>query len=342
MEDENQPVETSLRDDLVSAVAEVKEREADPVDTPEKVEARDDKGRFKNKEDTVKAPKGKDDNSEAITNMAQVTPVKEVEAPVGLSAAAKAKWKELPQEVRDDIIRREEDSHRLASRQDEDRILGTKLKEIITPYMAQIRSEGGTAEGAVSDLLNTAYQLRTAPPNQKAQLVQQIIKAYGVDMNLISPESQGYVDPTIQELQNQIAQLQKMANPATITKQLQEKMENDRIGTEVNAFASDPANVHYQTVKATMASLLGTGQAANLKEAYEMACFANPSIRSTLLAQQQTDETAKRKQEMEAKKKAGSSITGSPGTVVANSGSPERTLREEIAHNLREARLSSI
>lgn len=341
MEDENQVVETSLRDDLVNAVNEVKERE-EPVESPEKIEGRDDKGRFKTKEDTVKTPKGKDDNSEAITNLAPVEAVKEIEPPAGLSAAAKAKWKELPPEVRDDIIRREEDSQRLATRQDEDRILGTKLKEIINPYMAQIRSEGGTAEGAVSDLLNTAYQLRTAQPLQKAQLVQQIIKSYGVDMNLISQDSQDYIDPTISQLQQQIAQLQKQADPAAITKQLQEKMETDRIFSEVNAFASDPTNAHYLSVKDVMASLLGTGQAKNLKEAYEMACFANPSIRSTLLAQQQADDQAKRKQDMDAKKKAGSSITGSPGTVVADSGPSNRTLREEIAHNLREAQLSSI
>lgn len=303
--------EKSLRDTITEAVAEVSEKQEDAA--PEK--DRDESGKFKAKEEV--AP----DNEPVL----EKEPVEA--APTSLSGAIKAKWGELPEDVRQEWAKREKDVHQMMTRHDGDLNLGREMKDVVMPYMATIQAEGGTPATAVKDLLNTAYQLRTGSPQQKAQMVQNIIKAYNVDMG--QSQVQENVDPTISALYQEINDLKQRSNPEVIKKQLQDEYENDTINQEVNAFASDPANIHYEKVKGVMASLLVNGQAKDLKEAYESAIWSDPSVRSTLMQAKPVD--------VQAKKAAASSITGSPGTNVPNSGAPDRSLRDEIAANVRAA-----
>lgn len=325
MEEEN-----TLRDDIIDAIAETKEPQKEVVETPQEEvadvtpqEGRDEKGRFKSKE-----------AAEAVEEAAPVIKPVEVDAPTSLTGAIKAKWKDLPEDVRSEWSKREADIHKMMTSHDGDLRLGREMKDVVMPYMPLIQAEGGTPASAVKDLLNTAYVLRTGTPQQKSHLLQQVARQYGVDLG---QEEQTSVDPTIQQLQQEIAQLRQSANPQAIRQQLQAQVEEERIVSEVKAFAADSSKKHYEQVKAEMAALLGNGAATNMQDAYDRACWANPAIRSTLLAEQTSAEQAKRKTEIESKKKAASSITGSPGITVPNTGVPDRSLREEIRANLRAA-----
>jgi len=104
----------------------------------------------------------------------------------------KAKWKDLPEDVRAEWKKRENDMHFAFTRHDSDLIVGRKIKEIAAPYEAIIRSEGGTVEGAFKDLLNTSYILRAGSPQQKAQAVMQAIQQFGVDLSLVWMELRGH------------------------------------------------------------------------------------------------------------------------------------------------------
>lgn len=309
--------ETSLRDDLKAAMQEVKETET-PVDEPKEEPVKE----LQTTEEPVKEP--------------IVEEKKEVkdDAPAALSAAAKAKWNDLPPEIKSEWSKREADIHKMFTSHDGELRLGRELKDVITPYMPIIQAEGGTPAKAVQELLNTAYVLRTGNPYQKAQILQQVAETYGIDMSLLNQQQQ-YVDPTIQQLQQQIAHLSQVANPDNIQRQLQERLESAKIESEIDAFAADTKNAHFNNVKPQMAVLLDSGQAKSLQEAYDMACWANPTIRSTLMNNISADEQAKRKSEIEAKKKAAVSVTGSPGVNVPNTGSPDRTLRDELRAQIR-------
>lgn len=325
-------MDDTLRDDIVNAIAETKEKDVevntDVTESPEVKEGRDEKGRFKTKEAVTEAPV----EVVAETPVIQKTP--EIEPPASLTGAIKAKWKDLPEDVRSEWSKREADVHKMMTSHDGELRLGRDIKDVVMPYMPMIQAEGGTPATAVRDLLNTAYVLRTGTPQQKTQLLQQVAKQYGVELG---QQEQTYTDPTILGLQQKIAQLEQAANPQAIQQNFRQQMENERIVTEVNAFKSDPSNKHYEQVKAQMAALLGNGAAANMKEAYDKACWADPAIRSTLIAEQNSADQAKRKAEIDAKKKASSSITGSPGITVPNTGAPDRSLRDEIRANLRAA-----
>jgi len=255
-----------------------------------------------------------------------------IDPPVSLKGEIKAKWKDLPADVRAEWKRREDEIHRAMTAKDGELNLGRTIKEIAAPYEAIIRSEGGTVEGTFKDLLNTSYILRAGTPQQKAMAIQQVIQQFGVDMGLVQQGSQR-IDPNIAYLQQEIQSLRQMASPDAIKNQLQEQIERDRIAADINAFAANPANVHFQEVRSQMGALMTSGQAKNLQDAYDQACWANPSIRANLLKAQQAEEAAKRKAEMEKKKKAAASIQGSPD----GSSPPQKTVKRSIEEELREA-----
>ena len=284
--------------DIAAAIEELKEPE---VNEPE----RDDSGKFATKEPeaTTEAVEPKPEAPEAPA------------APQSWGQSVKGEWSKLPEAVRSEILKRENDIHQAMTRHDGDLRLGREMKDVITPYMAQIQAEGGTAATAVSSLLNTAHILRTGSDEQKRNVILTTAKQFGVDLGVAEEE---YVDPTIQQLKREIEQLKQVANPQAMESILRERLESDKVKSEIDAFASDSANVHFQTVRPLMVAMLNAGQAKDLKEAYDMACMANPTIRSTLEAARTAEQQAKRKQEVEAKKRAASSITGSPA-VTSNS-----------------------
>lgn len=322
MSEENE--ELSLRDELEAAVAEHTDepaavsapvQEAPQAERPA-VEGRDEHGRFKAKTEQVAAV---------------AAPKK---APVNWTKERQEKFGSLAPEVQDFILERESEVEKGFTKLDEDRNFGKSLKEVITPYMATIQAEGGTPQGAVKDLLNTAYILRTGSAQQKAAIVQQVIKAYGVDAALVGMQPK--------TVEGQAAPQVPQVNPEEIERSIMNKLQtqqmNDRIATELQTFTADPKNVHFSHpgVKDKMSSLLGAGQAKDYQDAYDQAIWLTPELRPALIAAQ-TPPSAQRPQDMTAKKKAGSSVSGSPGISVPNSGNPNRSLREELEANLNAA-----
>lgn len=334
--------ELSIREELERNMAELEggKPESEPVsddgELPEEKpvsEGRDERGRFKKSEGKSEI----EETQPAISTEEAKPEVKQgLEAPQGWSAAMKAKFSGLEPDVQAEIIRRENDFHKMVTKHDGELRLGKELQSVINPYMAIIQAEGGTPATAVQSLLNTAYVLRTGSPTQKAQLLQQIASDYGIDMGMQPQHGQQEHNPLqyIQQLQSEINNLKGQLSPERLTQQLQEIKNDDMVRTEIQAFAANPANQHFEKVKSMMAYMLDNGVVSNLQEAYDAACYANPEIRSTMLNTQKADEAAKRKSEVEAKKKAAASITGSPSILSGNNTPPsDRTLREELEAN---------
>lgn len=317
-------IEQTVEDDIKAAMAEAlntDEPKADEQDiieeTPQVVSEND------------KAPI----ESVVGTDAPPVVTETKLDAPVALSGAIKAKWHELPADVQAEWKKREDDIHRMMTAKEGELNLGRSVKEIAAPYEAVIRAEGGTVEGAFKDLLNTSYILRAGSPMQKAQIIAQAVQQFGVDLSLVSGQPQQ--GGTITAIQQEINYLRQQADPIRIKTELQEEMQRDRIATEIQAFAANPANVHFETVKSAMGSLIVTGRAKDLQEAYEMAIWSDPSIRSDLLKAQQAQEAEKKKAEMAAKKKASASVAGSPGIASPNANAPQKSLEDELRDSLR-------
>lgn len=330
--------ELTVEDSIKQAFAEVEEKNEAPEPeeedaAPSKDEGRDtgsgrerDEGGKFTKQAKEKAEKQETPEKNATEPENQALE-KTVAAPQSWSAQAKSQWAGLPDGVKAEIVKRESDIHRKLTSNEEDFNLGKSMKEIITPYMPIITAEGGTPAKAVQSLLNTAYQLRTAPPAQKAALIKQIATQYGVDWTQVN-QQQAPVDPVMQQI---TSRLDGIESKFTQQNTLQEQQEQARITSEIQAFAANPANTYFEQVRSHMAALMGSNQAKDLQEAYDKAIWANSEIRPILLATQQKEQDDKRKAELAKKKKAAVSVTGSPGVSPPNSEKPKsRTVEEDL------------
>lgn len=242
--------EISVEDDIreaLSAISATDVTDNEPADDDAEIEG-----------DVIGEPEEAAENAEVKEIEAPAVTEVKIDPPVSLSGSIKAKWHELPDDVKAEWKKREDDIHRMMTAKEGELNLGRSVKEIAAPYEAIIRAEGGTVEGAFKDLLNTAYVLRTGSPQQKAQLIMMTAKQYGVDLGQhIAQQSQN----PLSAIQQEIQALRQQADPNRIKSQLQEEMERDRINSEIEAFAANPSNVHFNTVKSAMGSLIAAGRA---------------------------------------------------------------------------------
>lgn len=333
-------LEAAMRGDVDEPEAETPEiaavEEMEEISIP--VRARDDKGRFAAADGAEPvAPETSVPNAAETPEVADPAAAETaLSPPNGWSAAAKGKWHELPPDIQAEVQRREADIHKQASKSDDERNFGRELSRVINPYLPQIQAEGGTPAGAVQSLLNTAYVLRTAPPEQKRQLLLGLAQQYGVDLGQPTRQ-QPQITPELQPLYQELQQLRGYITQSQQQTLQQQQAEQNRLNSEVQSelqtFSADPKHAHFEAVKAHMAALLREGAAKDLQDAYEQATWANSDIRATLLATQRAEEEQKRR--VEAKRKAdeakrkGTSITGGPG--FSNGAAPEsRSLRDDL------------
>lgn len=342
METENS--QTSLRQDLEAAMETVAEREAEEKVVPETPEAsgvtdeirgetpeqkatreRDEAGRFKKSE--------KKDEKEGLEVEAEAQPLEaaptDLKPPQSLKGEIKAKWKDVPDFLKREFIRLEGTQAKGMAKIAQTAKFGEEVMAEVQPYMAMIQSEGSDARTAIRSLLNTAYLMRTAPPAQKQQLFFQLAQKYGVDLS--NQPQQQRLDPNLQYVLGELQQLkQQQSGQLTAQTQAQEQ----EIMGEIQAFASDPAHPYFEEVKGDMAYLLQLPQGGpkNLDDAYERACWANPEIRKSILADQRKAEEAKRKEELQksiaGKKVAASSLKSDPtgATPVPDGGDLRATI----------------
>lgn len=270
----------------------------------------EDKNEFEVTRDAVREAMNPEPEIEATeTPEVEIAPEPEIEMPKAWEKTYNDKWKTLDPEVRKYIQKREEEAHKSLTAHDEDRNFGRTIKEVVTPYLPYIQQAGSTPKDTMQNLLNTAYNLAHGDPASKAAMVREIIQTYNVDMG-----GEFQQDLPVQSLLREIEQLKRAASPEYIKNILREEQENASIKSEVEVFASNPEHKHYEAVKPTMAILLGNGQAQDLKEAYDMACWANPAIRSLLTEELKGSGDAKRQNNLAVKKNAAASVTSSPAT----------------------------
>jgi hypothetical protein len=328
----DQTAELSLREELVKNLADLK-ADAEIVEFTEKP-ARET--------GTVEAKPVPETGKTGETQTTTQTEAPKSKVPQSWSATEKAHWDKIPAEVQAIISRREEETHRGITTLGQDASFGKQLKEVIAPYLPIIRAEGGNEADAVRDLLQTAYILRTAPPEQKIGVFRQLAGQFGVDL-AVAAQGVQQANPEVLQLRQEIAQIRGHVGQA---QQRQHQQVQGQAQSMIEAFSADPQNEYYEQVKPLMAHLLFAGQAKDMQEAYDMACHANPDVRSTILTRQTADAEAKRAVEArakaDAKRRAGGSISGSPANTVSTTTTAGQnlSLRDELRQQYRAATTS--
>lgn len=352
----SEETEVTMDDTLSSVMDDIESRDEhteeiatpDPSPAPEEPKeakpaverARDDTGKFAKGKPAEKAPvpvKAEKASADPVDPIAPAqTPQQIGRPPSSWTPASKAKWANLDGEIRAEIQKREGDMQRGLQQYAHKAQFADSLYREIQPYEAMIRAEGGTPESAVRTLFNTAYLLRTASPERKQQLFQQLANQYGVNLSGMGQQAQAHVDPALHPVLQRVNQLESALHQQKEERRQQiaalEHQENTQANSAVEAFRANSENLYIDDVAPHMAALLEQGLAKDLQDAYDQACYARPDIRQGLLAKQQQEADAKRAQEAkqrasEARRVAGTNVSSSPS---APGGVPKKGMFDDL------------
>lgn len=338
---------SDMEDDIRAAMAEVSGNAPEPAPVEEVVvapeaiiaeetpqdngdKAADGRERGPDGKFIAKAPETVQDTtdqpSEAVAEPAKQLAIR---APASWSPAAKATFDKLPPEVQQAVAKREQEIDHGLRRKSEEVKRYEPLEQLIAPRRAEWAAQGLDEATAIKTLL-AAQDLLQQDPRKGLEF---LARSYGVNIASLSAQPQGQPyqaqpardsHPEIAALKQQLQVLQSQVQTA----------QTAPIVSQIDAFQNDPANLYFENVRDDMAVLLHNGKAADLKEAYDMACWMRPDIRPFLQTAQAPAVTTQGKATQA--RRAAVSVTGSPGqtAIRKSNGSIEDDIRaafEEVA-----------
>lgn len=272
------------------------------------------------------------------------------------TAAAKAAYASLPDVVRSEIKKRESDFQKGISSYKQAAEFGTRIDQVVRPYLPTIQQAGGQPEQVIKNLLHTAYTLRSGTPQQKQQLLLQVAQEYGVDLGVRPQQTaeQGQFDPNAltplvqQLLQPVLQRVEQFETRFMTAEQRREAEEQQQYAGQIEAFrtAADekgqPKHVYFDNVRALMGDLIEKGHANSMEQAYEMACRIHPEVSKAVEGQRTAQAEAQRLAEQkrlaeEARRATTVNAQGQGGVGMADTS--KLSLRDELAAQLESARI---
>lgn len=171
--------------------------------------------------------------------------------------------------------------------------------DVVAPYRATIDRFQVKPQEAVRTLLATDHTLRYGQRHEKVGLMFQVMANYGIDAadivgvynNVHNQQQQEPLDPRLQNMQQRLnafeQQQQSQQQNAQAEQQRQVAAQEQAAQSAIQAFADNPDHEYFDLLKPAMGSLLQSGVAKDLDEAYGMAMKAHPKTADIWIAQQQ-------------------------------------------------------
>ena len=268
-----------------------------------------------------------DDSDDEVEGEAD-EPADLVAAPEHWSAEFKEGFESLPDEGRQMFLDRYKDMERDYTRKTQEiadiRRRAASIEEVITPFRDEFSRQ----------LLGAHKFLRESPQQAIAWLAQN----YGVDINGLGATEQpedDYTDPQVVQLRDQVSQLQGyLQNQQNQQQQAAVVDTQQTIDSFANATTDDGAvaHPHFAAVRTTMGGLIQSGVATDMNAAYEMAVYADPELRSSLIDLQADKVQAKAAQRSNVKS------SGVPATEALPANG---SVRDAILHAMRDSNIST-
>jgi len=294
----------SIRDDIEAALKEQDEREPEgqieqEEELDEEVEVPEPEKNEPEKPDEpeVKEPEAaKPEEPEGTWS-----PEK---APTSWSPKVREQWGKLPEDVRKEIVRREEASVQGVRKLQEEFQPVRQFAERLTPVIQEARALGQDPSQYVINLAVAERNLRSQDPNEKFNALLNIADQYGIPLRqyLGGEQAPAQSAPAIPAAVQQELQAMRQWREQEQAQQLQNQIEEFSKGAEF-----------FEDVRNDMAVLLESGAAKDLKEAYDKAVWINPEVREVMLAR-----------EAEGKKKAAANQRRAKASSVSVEGADNK------------------
>lgn len=267
-------------------------------------------------------------------------------APGTWTPAAREHWNSVPQEVREEVLKREREVSRAMTQSSQARQFQQEFHQAIQPYMANIQAQGATPVQAIQTMFNIDHQLRSGPPASKAQLVAALCRDFGIDLELLDHALAGVQPPASKTSGIDPAEVQRLvqAQLAPFQQSMQQQNQNlmaeiaGEVDTELSTFAS--THEFYNDVKEDMADIIELGQRRGMKvsltDAYERATLLSVPVRA-VMEQRKAANAGQQAHQVAQQAKAGAfgiKPSAETGTTNLPAGDSIRdALERSIAHH---------
>lgn len=235
--------------------------------------------------DGVQAPPAPTDAERGVVALDPTKP------PQGWTQGMKEKWASIPDDVRQEITRRESDMaagvQRLNQQFEPLRQIGSALQ----PYETYFQHIQRPPTEYLNELIPIEQTLALGNPAQKLDMLLNVADRYGVPLRAVLDQAMGgQLKQTIE------ASHQQFGTPTPLPPQVQQELNslrqqldgitNTAAKNELDAFIADTAaHPFFEQVRDGMAELLEKGSVSTYQEAYDICVWRNPEMRAAAVAQ---------------------------------------------------------
>lgn len=307
--------QTTLRDALTSAV-EAHEASAETavqeVTKTESVDAsRDEKGRFASKQA---------EPEQTMVQQANDAPIVKPR-PSSWKKDYEEHWTKLDPTLQDYINQRESDYAKGVSAYKQNYEAVAPIYEAMQPFLPLLQQHNMQPNQWISNLGNAHKTLVEGTPEAKLQAFARLASDYGVPLQALTGQQ---YDPQQSQF---LSEFNSLKSELAAFKQAQEQRESMTLQQEIESFQKDAP--YFDEVRETMATLLQSGVAQDLKSAYDKAIRLNDDIwqKQQAEAQQakaQADVQTQVQKAAEAKAKTVSTRSNSPTAIMTSGNSKDR------------------
>lgn len=238
-------------------------------------------------------------------------------------------WKTLPEPVRQEIHRREQDFHNGVKQYRDAAGFGASLAQEMLPYREIMTKSNVTPQAIVRDIMGALNTMATGSAESKADTFLKLADQYGINLDTVLSLRQRAPGSAAPDLSPVLQRMQKLETRIETADADRARLQDQEDDARIQTFLGDPKNEHARAVIPQMQALLMSGQAKDLADAYEQAIWVHPETRAKLLEKQETERRKKEADQVAAAKKASAANVQRRGTPPAASkaGSMEDTAR---------------
>lgn len=257
--------------------------------------------------------------------------------PAGWRPEMKAKWNGIPQDVREEITRREQDTAAGVQKLQQYYAPMESIFSVIQPHAQYFDHIQEDPRAYLSSLIQTEQTLRLGNPAQRVSLLLALADQFGVPMrNALDGAMGGKLNEMMQKAHQMHgtppALPPQYAQEIQQLRQWREQVENQMADQELTAFAAEPGHEYLDHVRDDMANLIEGGYAETYQDAYDLACWRNPQIRPLYIAAQNGNGAAPfRTQVQQRQMKAAAVMT--PGAAPLEYGEQQQQGEGEDLHD---------
>jgi hypothetical protein len=265
--------------------------------------------------------------------------------PVSWKPAIREHWKSLPKDVKAEVMRREGEIQKGLQQASGYRKVAEEYLSTVKPFQPLMQSMGASPSQAIQTVMGTVAQLSQGTTTQKAEVIAQIIKDYAVDIEALDSVLSGEElpenidDPLLGRLEEKLQPIYGFMDQMQGYQQSENQSIVTKAAEDIQSFSTNEKNEFFEDVRTVMADYLEVAannkRVMSLQEAYDRACQDDPEIRKVLAQREAARKAQPTGDELMAKRRAASSVSGSPN--AGGKLSEDASLHDVIAAQFDEA-----